>query len=112
VHFYREHRSQLFLFFLFETSVSIGMPQGTISFVKERKRNIPLSYKNPTELPACAARIYTRRLVATNETDIRTVPVGHSAGLATQTFRHANKRENSGKKGADREGRGECDPRT
>lgn len=33
-------------------------------------------------MPACPTRIYTRRLVATNEiheTDIRTMPVGHSA---------------------------------
>lgn len=87
----------------------LSFPNSDVSIARHdivRKRakrgNIPLSvYKNPAELPACPARICTRRLVATNEiheTDIRIVPAGHSAGLAVQTFRRANKRVNSGKR--------------
>jgi len=63
-----------------------------------REKDTSSSPSIKIRLLACPARIYTRRLVGTNEiheTDIRVAESdGHYAVLAMQTFRRANKREN------------------
>lgn len=77
----QKSRVQLFLsfsFLLLESRRS-GRRAARLDFAeKKNEKEISLSiYKNPAELPACPARIYTRRLVATNEiheTDIRAGP--------------------------------------